>query len=151
MPYQNNEKKVEQSAWNLSQSEVNSIASLRYNAQVNFLRGEIQKAFWYTAEIRELIHTDLKHEEDVILDKIEDNINDFHNASTLLSSLIHNYEDDYEDDDLEKMRILKNRLLKLNRTHVALVKNYRRKISEYLGKYGYLTTKKKDWEDNITF
>ena len=151
MPYDANEKKVEQSAWNLSQDEVMKIASLRYRAQSNFLRGELQKCYWHTSEIRELIHTDLQKDEDDILDNLEQKIEIINNIRNVLKKQLDYLRDEEEDENIQEVEVLKKKFNKASTIHMNLIKKYRRRISEYLGKYGYLTTKKIDREDHIKF
>lgn len=151
MAYNPNAEKVEQSAWNLSQHEIMQIGYLSSRATSLFLSGNLQDCFWNTQQIRHLIHTDLKEQQDKILNDIEKKINKIYNSMQIGLKIIANLQDEYEDEDLEQIKFLKLKLSKLKQAHLEQVTKYRLRIREYLGLYGYLISKKQDAEDTVDF
>ena len=139
------EDRVEKSAWNLSQHDIFLIGALSRQATSNYLRGNVQEAFFYTEEIRGLIHTDLKNEEDKILDKIEDKVTKYYLLINKYNQKIDSLEE--EDEDEEIVIKYKKILKKYRDFHIYYIKRYRKSIREVLGKYGYLFSKKEDREN----
>ena len=119
MAYNEETETTDQSAWNLSQADILLMSEFLRRAASQSLNGLIVDCYYTTKEIRFLIHTDLKKDEDTALDKLENDI---------------------------QQRIGKARIG--NPTAIKELGNYlikyRKYIRELLGKYGYLMTKKED-------
>lgn len=128
----------EQAAWNLSSHDIMMMGSLWSMGTSKYLRGDIRGAFFDTSEIRNLIHNDLKADEDSNLDELTRRIDRVHRVLTRFQRKV---EADEDEEDL--MEVL-NKITKLKEINGGLVNKYRRYLRELMGKYGYLMAKKED-------
>jgi transcriptional regulator with XRE-family HTH domain len=128
----------EQSAWNLSQHDIFLMGNLWRMATSKYLRGDTHGAYFETVEIRNLLHTDLKSEEDSFLNEIEKRIDKVY----VLILRIQRKLDEWEEDEAPDILLKKMKRLKV--LHGSYVMKYRRAIREMMGKYGYLVAKKED-------
>jgi len=104
----------DQVAWNLSSILIQQIGILIIRGSTYYTKGNLIKCFFDFQEIKTLIHADLDPNEKKHLDKLE--------------NILFKYRKE----------------IKINNNFNKYLRKYRERILEFLSKYGYLISKKKD-------
>jgi hypothetical protein len=119
----------DQVGWNIAASRANLLFSLLNKSTSKYLAGDLKNWYWSLTAIREILNCDLRDEEKIKLDKIEENAN-------LVGTYYEKWHS-FEEDERKQNKTYK----KIRKVYAKIIRQYQRHLIDLLKECGFFPVK----------